>query len=117
MAIKTRRIVDNSYFRDIFLVVGTDAELDRWLKRKGAEARWSGASGKYLRLADDSTHYVMVSTKSRSGWKLAVLAHEVLHLTFAVLGDAGIQYREGSEEAFTYYFQAMFAKCLRHLPR
>lgn len=112
---KRRQIVDHCYFRDVVLILGSDAELEGWCLRRNPEFGWDNASGKYVQFAGDRTQYILVSTRTRGRWRLAVLGHEVLHLTFAVLTDAGIQMCEGSEEAFTYYFQAMFAKCLSHI--
>ena len=113
------RIVDASYFRDVVLVIGSGDELNTFSKRKDPEGDYTERfpDGRYATFKNDATHYILISTRQRGIWLRAVLAHEILHLTFAVLMDAGVGLCEASEEAYTYYFQGMFAQCLKKLPR
>ena len=119
---KSRRIPDYTYCRHVTLIIGTDAELERWVKRQQRTCPelgdWGGVAGRFLKFPD--THgrwqrFILISTKTKGHWRTAVLAHEVMHLTFDVLWSAGLQLNEGSEEAFTYYFQGRFAECLKLL--
>jgi hypothetical protein len=121
--VKIRRIPDYAYFRDIRLVLGTDRELEAWLKRQSRHCpdipqEWLGVNGRFIKAPDRSgvmRRFVLVSTKTSGAWLHAVLGHEVLHLTFDVLQSAGLRLCDESEEAFTYYFQSMFSACLKHL--
>jgi len=113
---KIRRIPDHAYFRDVVLVVGSDKEIQRWGRKKHPDFEWNNASGKYVRFPGRELHYIVVSTKhGKSPWQTAVLGHEILHLTFAILQGSGLELSDASEEAFTYYFQGMFARCLKHI--
>lgn len=119
---KIRRIPDPVYLRDVTLVIGTDPELDRWLKKQRAtypeiSTEWYGVNGRFIATPDKAgriSRFILVSTKNRGAILTVILGHEVLHLTFSVLQAAGLQLSDESDEAFTYYFQSRFAACLRH---
>ena len=111
---KIQRLPDHSYFRTVDLVIGSDKELDRWLKQKDPKDAWTGA-GRWTRFGDRMHHYVLLTTSGSRVDRIAVLAHELLHLTFQVLHDVGLTLAEESEEAFTYYFQGMLSRALKHI--
>ena len=117
---KIFQIKDFSYFRDVFFICDfTPEQITRYWKRRGCENfRWNqGTAGRWLVLEDGLTHYVMVADGDTSPWTTATLGHEVMHLTFHVLRHAGVRYRRESEEAFTYYFQWIFSRCMHALTR
>lgn len=113
---KKYRIKDLSYFADVWLVTGTEDEIALWSKRtfpKDGEQR--GFTGRHIR-ADTMEHYILLPLDGRpTVWQEAALAHEVLHLAFDVLGNAGVTYCSESEEAYAYYVQGMFAEMLNRI--
>jgi len=116
--LKVSRIRDYAYFHDIFLVLGSDKELQKWCAKHGGHEWKQSSSGRWMAIAEPSgyvTHYIVATTDHQKPWLLAVVAHEVLHLTFAVLKNAGIKYSDDSEEAFNYYFQFIFSEVVKRI--
>jgi hypothetical protein len=112
---KIHRIPDPSYFRTVDLVIGSEKELDGWLKRQDPEDGWGLSAGRWARFDDRMHHYILIAKRGTRHGRIAVLGHELLHLTFAVMADAGLRLSDDSDEAFTYYFQGMFERCLKYL--
>lgn len=120
---KIHRIKDETYFRDATLVIGTDLELEGWLKRHkrhypDLHTEWYGVNGRFVKVPNKAgvwMRFVLVSTKNTGHWLTAILGHEIFHLTCDVLQSVGVQLSDESEEAFTYYFRSRFAACLKHI--
>lgn len=114
---KTRRIPNPLYGGRVVLVLGSDEELTEWLVREHTELEWDGYDGLFFSVLDKRqlTYYVLVSTRTQGSHRAATLAHELMHLTFAVMRSAEVLYSEDSEEAFTYYFGAIFESAAKHL--
>lgn len=110
-------IKDHSYFADVWFVTGTWKQIKAWLAvefPKDEEER--EFTGRHI-VDDSMVHYIILpmDRKRPTTWEEAALAHECLHLTFAVLANAGIYHHDASEEAYTYYFQSMFVQMLRKI--
>ena len=86
----------------VLLVGGTLADLKARAKEK--EELQENCPGYCLRGSDayDGTFFVWVESP-----QIPLLAHELLHLTFWVLGDRGLSVTDESDEAFTYWFENM----------
>jgi len=114
---KTYRIANPLYGGRVTLVLGSDDELREWLANEHTGRDWEDLDGMFFtdRERGRLTHYILVSTRTEAERRLSTLAHEVLHLTFAVMRSAEVIFSEDSEEAFTYYFGAMFESCAKHL--
>lgn len=116
---KKWRIKDFSYFADVWLIVGTEDEIAQWTKRTfPSDGEQRGFTGRHIQ-ADTTEHYILLPVEKErpSLWQISALAHEVMHLTFAVLGNAGITYTSECEEAYTYYMQAMFVQMLEKIDK
>lgn len=114
---KKWKIKDYSYFVDVTFIIGTEDELEKFLLKAFPEVKSQrDFLGRHI-MVNKTEHYVLLKLEDNTvtTWAEAALGHEVLHLTFAVLGNAGIAYCDDSEEAFTYYFQGMFAQMLREV--
>lgn len=108
-------IPDPIYQRKIVLVHScTVKELrERYPKEKFED----GFNGCYYGPNEDdgSAHTLMIGGRRPSVGRTAVLGHELLHLVFRVMRDAGIKSVPESEEAFTHYFQHLITECLRRM--
>lgn len=120
---KTAIIGDVIYKRDILLVYDYSLkELKKFYKKKGINApitaahagTWVGQTSKkgYF------TNYLFINTQKYKDCKInliGTLAHELFHLVYHNLPDAGINLTEDSEEAYTYYYEMLFRQCLHDL--
>ena len=60
-------------------------------------------------------HVIWLEDYNNSPKWIGILAHELLHLTFRVLGDRGFRHVEESEEAYTYFHGDVFEACMKKL--
>lgn len=114
---KKYHIPDCSYFRNVFLVVGDDNSLDKFLKKFGID-RWTNQHWGMYFTSEDDTHYILLTNRGgreARNWRLAALGHEVMHLVFSVFRIVGIELSISSEESFTYYFQSMYSAMLEKI--
>jgi hypothetical protein len=113
-----RRLPRDVYRRRIFLVVGSDAELNAFCRPLGYPFH-PNARGQWMSLVDDE----QVTTDHLCFWRgllgherAAIVGHECLHLTFRVLSDAGLTLSASSAEAYTYYHQWLVEEVLDRWP-
>ena len=112
------KIPDPAYGRHITLVFGSHAEINRWAdgkRRRDKSFPVLDESTQALFFERKSCYYILVSNAKSLSFIPAVLAHECGHLMFAVLREAGINYCQSSEEAFTYYLESIYAACWKKL--
>ena len=110
----TVKLTDETYHSKIYLVYNfDDKEGAQFLKENTWETEWNPLhDGVWVRSRTPGVHYIMIRQRGVDSDTLSLLAHECLHLTFAVLYDAGFKYSEDSEEAFTYFLQNILFQCL-----
>ena len=93
-------LLDPLFGADITLLVGgTIADLR---KKMGDDSLQEQCPGYYLRQSDayNAPFYVWVESP-----QIPLLCHELMHLTFGVLGACGLELSDESEEAYTYWFE------------
>jgi hypothetical protein len=109
------QLKDDVYNRDIWLVYGfTDKQGTAFLQEYTDAEEWDPHfdDACWVQSANGKAHFIMVKKRGTDSSTLALLAHECLHLTFAVLDEAGFTYCEESEEAYTYFLQNIFFQCV-----
>ncbi len=96
---------DPLYGATFALLVCEADEVPRLFRKVKRGGEWDipGARslGQTLRLTD--TGGLLVGIWLKPGASLVTIAHEALHATCYVLGEAGLTLSRDSEEAFTYY--------------
>lgn len=102
-------LTDPLYGAEITLLVG--GSIDDLARRTGEKDLIAQCPGYCIHSATryDSAFFVWVESPA-----LPLLCHELLHLTFTVLGDRGMSMCDESEEAYTYWFEAMLEQ-VEHL--
>lgn len=106
---KEYRLEDPLYGAEIFLLVGgTLADLRARAKEK--EELQENCPGYCLRGSEayDGTFFVWVESP-----QMPLVCHELLHLTFWVLGDRGLSVTDESDEAYTYWFENMLEQVMK----
>ena len=119
MALLIRKIPDPTYDKQIYLVKGTFEQIKAWWPSKLGAFDWEKRIKGYYICGTEwvrPRHFVFLNTSApanRGITLLATLSHEVLHLAFNVLRDAGVKYCDASEEAYTYWFDSIFSRMVR----
>ena len=116
-----RRLPQDMYNRCTTFLYGSVEEINRTLKREcprefvpllpSCRGHWH-AYPHNGRQAD----YICVVKGGRRDYRMAVLAHEALHLVVNALDIAGVRLTGESEEAYTYYQQWIVTQCARLMP-
>src|SRR5690242_16809215 len=98
------------YERRVYIRFGTLKQIRAKLED------WPAGQTAQFEKQDDGDNgplrFVTCVTSEGRARTIAYLAHEILHLTFDVLGDMGLKHCSDSEEAYTYYFQVMLSQAL-----
>lgn len=115
------KIADSIYSSRLWVVVNCSFyDVSNWYNKR---------YDKYLEQSDDVDGFHAVCYTKKHGiehlvwtktfdWEIyeeAILAHEILHFVFSVLGDAGMRLTPESGEAYTYFFQKTFQDCLQKM--
>lgn len=111
---KAIRLKDPVYQADLFLLAGSLDDLRAWAHRRDPTGDARNAIGSRLSQGKCLTH--IWSNGSREWWiwfptstpASCHVLHEVLHVTFYVLRDRGLELTDASDEAFTYYAEMLF---------
>jgi hypothetical protein len=109
---------------DVLLAVGVStAQVETKLRRLGCvvdeddrRALEMNSEGRTVMLKNNAL-VVRVSYAEDSPRFWAILAHELLHAVFFVMGHVGIRLTDESDEAFTYALQDITFKAHRALKR
>ncbi len=118
---RIKKIKDSMYKRDIYFAFNcSQQKVLEWIKKVFQTdcSPSTGAVGRFVVLENKEKGHmaqiVWVEKFSHTPSSIAVVAHEVLHLTFSVLDDLGLKYdSETSEEAFTYYFDHLLEEFIK----
>jgi hypothetical protein len=116
------------YNNSIVLIVNTNnKELKEKLNKDFGGIDWDNeridrAAGfhRYLenKIENKSCHVIVVKNFEWLILDQETLAHEVLHCTFSILNDAGIDYFPSTaNESFCYLFGFLYSKCLMALKK
>lgn len=112
---KILKLKDKYYEYDIWLIVGDELLFKKYIQKKyevsvdGFEDVGTVGDAKTLTLEKDGQLHVIVWIRSFD-WKvfeMGLLVHELLHVVHAVLKNVGFKFSDDSEEAYTYYLQAL----------
>ena len=100
------------YHRDIYFVTECNSkEFCEYTEKKYdiEKEENPGSDAKFLKIYNKSKglcHYYIWVEKFE--WRIseyAILTHEINHLVFRAMKDIGMEFCDGSEEAYTYYIQ------------
>lgn len=115
-----RTILDSVYGADVTVIISGRPELLTFLRRLGAtdlddDSQALGST--FQHRTDHFTEWIVWFPQRPS---VHTLIHECLHVTMQVLRDRGVMLCRESEEAFVYYFCALYrqmdAAVSRHRP-
>lgn len=99
---RTFKLEDPLYGAEITLAIG--GTLQDLSKLTGEKDLQEECHGYCIRQNEsyDGAFFVWVESPA-----MPLLCHELMHLTFWVLGDRGMTVSDESEEAYTYWFEAI----------
>lgn len=128
LGIKSRCIYDEIYKANfVFLLnINKDSEVEDILKTKYSEVfkiyekeklknvfSISDCSGRCIKFQDKNIYVIIIRKLNNKARFNAVLAHECLHATNFVLGEAGVEFIDnGANEPFTYYLEYLIRNAL-----
>lgn len=127
LKIKHFLIEDEVFNRKIYVVVGDPEKSRNHLKRKfklsyeDCDSISKENDGCYFSVTNHKSQrkvfVIWVKNFRNTPGDIAVVAHEILHLTFAVMCYIGVKISDDSEEAFTYYMDSILKKVLLKLSK
>ena len=113
-----KRLVEDPYGSDVWLFVGSSAEITAVLDRRfhdemPPDARAYHTCYPSSKSSDGEVHVVCVSTDRTKDKldRICVAAHECVHLTFDILEKRGIACDSENDEPFAYYHEWLFRQC------
>ena len=105
--------------RETFVLIGSQKDKEAYLKKRFGDAlegetehELAGGAQFILVHGRKDIEFLWMPSHKLDDQNLALLAHEVLHLTCHRMRDLGVELNKGSEETFTHYFQYYFVNLL-----
>jgi len=114
------KVKDKFYGEDLILYVGPRDDFITYLSKKYKVAVNAGESkdGQYCQVRDHKGklhHYMWLRDFQWRIMDLGLLVHEIFHYMNWVLDDIGLELTKESEEAYTYFYQAVYQDVLEKL--
>jgi hypothetical protein len=105
--IKIKRIKDE-YDHTIYFLMGKESDVVEWLQKKYHKELDSAETGCWFCEVDNNYHIFLDEKFAEPNTDhLAIVVHELMHLTHHALSKLGFRLSDDSEEAYAYYLQKM----------
>lgn len=120
---KAFKIDDPIYGQALHLFIGSYKQYRSWVKRHLKNVKLHGN----LRYAEahseilenefkEKRYYIRLPRWSATIEEMGILSHELIHHVFFVLNAVGVDVDpQGKNEAFAYYYNMLFEKCMELL--
>lgn len=115
---RVHKITDCIFMHNIVLVTDCECgELCALINKKydHCQATETASDGLAMEIPDTRDLYLWLRNYTGTPEDVALLAHEVLHLTFYALRGSGVIPCSESEEAFTYWHEWLLYTCMKKL--
>ena len=116
---KPKRFVIEPYKNALYLFCPCSLEQAQgWLKKKkiDKEVDLDGYETQdAVTFMTSAGNFIFMHKYEDTPHGISVLVHELCHATFNVLHHAGVQEKEGHEEATAYLLDNLVEKCIKHL--
>lgn len=115
---KPKRFTIDPYKNALFLFCPcTREQAEAWVKRKklGDMELSSYDEADAITVYTDAGNLVFMHKFEDTPAGLAILVHELCHVTFNVLNATGVKEADGTEEAAAYLLDNLTEKCVKHL--
>jgi len=104
-----------SYHSEVLLLVGPRKDVGEYLGKRFKTELPKFLEGGGCSFTMERAYIVVIECSPKKLFKLeylALLSHELLHCTFAILKDVGFTHSSDSEEAYTYLLQELMVSFL-----
>jgi hypothetical protein len=110
---KIQKKIQDGYGSKIYLLMGSDDDLEKWVMSK-YHTNTVGRNGDAYFFYFKGNYHVFVneSLSEPNTDHLAVVVHEIVHLTHHILDDIGMRLSNDSEEAYAYHVQRIVLEAM-----